>query len=503
MKLYYLENMKQRLAAILVQLLAAIRQNPVEVLLSAVFCCIGCIHYEFREETDYLEGLLTYFPVIFLLTNLLNRMTKEKKVRWIYFLSVLLPIPFLWVETKVETATYIISLVVVQLLYLSSGWQRDNIEFVRSGLGYLKSILSSLLLAGIAYLLAVSIYFSIRYIFEIWENNETRILVYTAYIAFMGIMPLLFLMFHRDKEEGEGDGENKLFDVLLNYVLSPALVIYAAILYLYFIKVTVLWALPKGAVAYIVVSFTVATFVLKGFQPFLSNRYYDWFYKYSSLAVLPALVMYWIGVYYRINQYGFTELRVYLVVVGLILTCVVFLFFSKRAGRYLYTACLSILLLSAVTYIPGITAKEIEFISQKSRGNDPSKGDKYDRYSTLMIEDMEALDISDYQTLQPVSNYKLQHTMWLETKDDSMYLYSRNDSVIIKKDLNHFLAERLAALHLTDSDSIPVSLYAQILRIDMDSALFVFENMSLYRYSSDSAYKVGYVTPGYYLKKRK
>lgn len=493
--------MKQRVEAILVQLLVAIRQNPVEVLLSAVFCLIGCFNYESRGGIDCLEGLLIYFPVIFLLTNLLNRTTKEKKARWIYFLSVLLPIPFLWVDAKIETATYIISLVVVQLLYLSSEWQRDNIEFVRAGLSYLKSILSSLLLAGIAYLLAVSIYFSIRYIFEIWENNETRVLVYTAYIAFMGIMPLLFLMFHREKEEG--DGENKLFDVLLNYVLSPALLIYAAILYLYFIKVTVLWSLPKGAVAYIVVSFTVATFVLKGFQPFLSTRYYDWFYKYSSMAVLPALVMYWVGVYYRINQYGFTELRVYLVIVGLILTCVVFLFFSKRAGRYLYTACLTILLLSAVTYIPGITAKDIEIMSQKSRGNDPSAVDMHDRYSSLQIENMEALDISGYQTLQPVSNYKLQHAIWLETKDDSMYLYGRNDSLIIKENLNRFLEERLSALHLTNGDSIPVSLYAQILRIDMDSALFVFENMSLYRYSPDSAYKVGYVTPGYYLKKRK
>ena len=70
---------------------------------------------------------------------------------------------------------------------------------------------------------------------------------------------------------------NKLFDVLLNYVLSPALLIYAVILYLYFVKVAVLWSLPKGAVAYIVVSFISATFILKSCQPFLERRYYEWF----------------------------------------------------------------------------------------------------------------------------------------------------------------------------------------------------------------------------------
>ena len=111
-------------------------------------------------------------------------------------------------------------------------------------------------------------------------------MAYSSSIAFAGILPLLFLLFNREKEEEEG--VNKLFDVLLNYVLSPALLIYAVILYLYFVKVAVLWSLPKGAVAYIVVSFISATFILKSCQPFLERRYYDWFYRYSGWAVLPA-----------------------------------------------------------------------------------------------------------------------------------------------------------------------------------------------------------------------
>lgn len=145
-------------------------------------------------------------------------------------------------------------------------------------------------------------------------------------------------LFNREKEEEEG--VNKLFDVLLNYVLSPALLIYAVILYLYFVKVAVLWSLPKGAVAYIVVSFISATFILKSCQPFLERRYYDWFYRYSGWAVLPALVMYWVGTFYRINQYGYTEARVYLVVVGAILTGTVLLFFSDGPHIICMRLCL-------------------------------------------------------------------------------------------------------------------------------------------------------------------
>ena len=51
-------------------------------------------------------------------------------------------------------------------------------------------------------------------------------MAYSSSIAFAGILPLLFLLFNREKEE---EGVNKLFDVLLNYVLSPALLIYAVI----------------------------------------------------------------------------------------------------------------------------------------------------------------------------------------------------------------------------------------------------------------------------------
>ena len=79
---------------------------------------------------------------------------------------------FLWLDKdEIWEPTYLVSLIVVQLLYLVSGWKRDNDEFVRVGLRYVKSLLSAGLLAGIAYLLAISIFASIQYIFEIWEKQ--------------------------------------------------------------------------------------------------------------------------------------------------------------------------------------------------------------------------------------------------------------------------------------------------------------------------------------------
>ena len=170
-------------------------------------------------------------------------------------------------------------------------------------------------------------------------------------------MPLLFLMFNQDaKEEVRW---NKALDALVNFVLTPALLIYAVILYLYLIKIVVMWSLPKGGVALIVAAFTTMAFLLQGCQLFVSKRYYDWFFSRCCWMVLPALGMFWVGTFYRIAQYGFTELRVYLVLGGLVLTGMTFLFFSKRTGRYLYVALSAVVLLSVFTYIPGITAIRI------------------------------------------------------------------------------------------------------------------------------------------------
>lgn len=491
--------MKKKIEAFIGRLHIAVRHNPVEVILAALFCCFSCALYE--TNNTRLMAVVPYFPAFFLVTCSLNSLTEGKRWRFVYYLSLLFFIPFFWREKDVWSAFYLVTLVVVQLFYLVCDWRRDNGRFVRKGLRYLRAMCSAGLLAMIAWLLSVSIYYSIQYIFEIWQYGDRRFMAYSSSFAFAGIMPLLFLLFNQGKEE-EGSAD-KLFNVLLNYVLSPALLIYAVILYLYFIKVAVLWSLPKGAIAYIVVSFISATFILKGCQPFLKKRYYDWFYRYSSWAALPALIMYWVGTFYRINQYGYTEARVYLVAVGVVLTGVVLLFFFKRTGRYLYAAVLAIFLLSAVTYVPGITAKDIERISQEKRGNYPIKEDRYNYndYDYLSITDYSPLNITEYETLQTVGRYD-EGGINCVMNMDSFYLRDKDRTVIFGENMNTLLIRQMEKAGLAPTDSIPKEMYPTILRLDLDSALYVIGEISAFRSSPDSTYAVSYIGAGYYLKKR-
>ncbi len=496
--------MKTKIQAIAGQLKTAILRNPAEVLLSLTFFVLGCIYaYDLSLPVEF---ILVYFPAFFFITYALNYTTENKRIRFIYYLSTLLFIPFIGYDKFYYTPVYPITIIISQLVYLVSRRQINNTLFIRESLRYLKALFSAFLLACIACLVTLSIYFSISYIFEIWQTRTGETVSCISFFAFILILPLLFLMFDNKKEEHQT--YNKLFDVLLNYVLSPALIIYAAILYLYFIKITLQWSLPKGGIAYIVVSFITAVFILRGCQPFLRRRYYDWFYKYASITVLPALVMYWIGAYYRINQYGFTELRVYLVITGVILTVMTFIFFSKQWGRYLYVAYITIILLSAVTYIPGMSAKNIEHYSQEYRkrkgiGNpeNPTRS-----FSSYYIESAAPINIEDFTTVIPVSFYRRKgEAFWINyihmQPDDSIYFYSPEDEVIFADNVQSFFNKQLTKAGIQLGDSIPGSEFARLLQYDMDSAMLVFRDISVSRDTLGKPYKVDYLTPYIYLKK--
>ena len=419
----------------------------------------------------------------------MNRLLKRGMGRWAYYLSPLLWIPFyLLPEQPLFTTTYAVSWLLIQLFYLSSGWERDNKRFLEGGFAYLRSLFFAGGFSVVTWLLTGSIYKSIFYIFDLgYGDGFARLMAYTGYGVFLVLFPFLFLLFNRRKETG-WEGFGKLFGILLNYVLSPALLVYAAILYLYFVKITLTWSLPKGGVAAISVGFIIAAFLLRGCQAFVERRMYDWFYRHASLWTLPALAMFWVATAYRVAQYGFTEPRVYLVVVGLILTATVLLFLTRRWGRYLYVACLTIGLFGVVTYIPGITAKDIERVSQKARGNYPERERTEETY--IYISSDLPVDIQGYNTLVDIRNQT--------HPNDTLTVYDA-DTLVYREAYDVLLEKQLEKVGLSrSSDSIPESVYPDLLRIELDSSAIVLEQLNLRR---DSLFHVNYIEGAYYLKR--
>lgn len=226
---------------------------------------------------------------------------------------------------------YWVTFLVTQLLVTLAVKQGDNESFVENILCYIRDLASAGLLAFLGWLLAWGIYGSVIYIFDI-RAIEWRYTVYSSQTAFFLVAPLLFLMF--DSRHDEGFRSNSFLGVLTNFILSPALLIYNLILYIYFVKIVIIWSLPKGGIAYMVLSFVALLLISKAVQPVLKRRYYDWYYNYFSFWILPSLVMLWISTLYRVGEYGWTEWRVYLMLTTFIVTVTMVLFLITRWGKY-------------------------------------------------------------------------------------------------------------------------------------------------------------------------
>lgn len=485
--------MRKYLTEIRQQAQEAIRSNPVEILIALASCIIQYLVFE-KVITGW-QSLPYYFPILFIFSYTLNQCSLDKKpLRWFYYASWLLIIPFAWTEEPREFSFYMVNFGVFFALYFISKWQADNDRFVNTVLRFLRSLVFAGALSLITQLLLISIFFSIQSIFEIWQTQMTRFLAYSIPLVFMVELPLLFMMFHREKTENFIP--DKVTRALLNYVLSPALLIYCAILYVYVAKITLTGVLPKGHLAMITICFSIALFMLKGCRPMMGQRAYAWFYNRASWIALPPLAMLWVGTLYRINEYGFTVERVYLVVTAVVLTLSAFLFFTRKTGRYLYVLLMAIPLFGAVTYIPGFSAADIERISQAKRGMDQKK-EVVTKYHDFELQ--EPVLTEGFKSVEPVFGHEVKGMMRFDLRNDSLLVYDRQSKLIYQADVRSLAEQQMRKVGLTFSDTIDMKRdYSPMMQVELDSALLVFESMGL---KQDSVYHINYINSAFYLKK--
>lgn len=347
-----------------------VRSYPVEMLL-ALYACIWCLlTFELDWDNRELFEKIALVPLFFALALALNVVAGGgpwRKVYWVVWVP-LVPLSF-WsgLGDWVESASFSISLgILAPLLLLLSLRAVRNDRFVAGTVVWLRSGALALLFANVALGLFLAIFYSAVYIFGLEGRWVEHLGVWSVTICETLAVPLLFLML-ADRWRGAELRGNRVLEVLLNYIVTPALLIYAAILYLYMAKILVTWTLPEGGVAYLVFGFTMTALAVKALGLLLEKRICNWFFDRFSLVSLPVLVLFWIGVVRRTTEYGLTEPRVYLVVCGALMTLCVLLFLSRRAGRYLWVCLAAWVIFAAMAFVPALGPERIALQSQTQR----------------------------------------------------------------------------------------------------------------------------------------
>ena len=361
--------MKTKIKDIVKQLLRSPREFPVEAAMGLAFFLISAWHTEnvsWIESTgEYTSGIngdiLMLFVPLVVLTFWLHKVN-----RWAYVASGLLFLPLMALNLKPFLWTYGFGFtyVLAAILLLVGVRRMDNKSFAAHALHVVTQLFFGVVISGLLTLAVLAISASFFYIFGMKEPQHYYEHVY-LFIWFFIAPQVCFTLISQGEDEVSEPA--KVVRLILNFILSPAVIIYTVILYVYFIKIVVVWDLPKGGVAWMVMGFVTVALAGRLMQYVLNEHHYEWFYRHFTWIAIPPLIMYWVGSIYRIRLYSFTESRFYLMMAGVLMTLFVLMLLWRRTRRFQLMALIFGAAVIVFTYIPGISAKSVGFACQKAR----------------------------------------------------------------------------------------------------------------------------------------
>lgn len=143
----------------------------------------------------------------------------------------------------------------------------------------------------------------------------------------------------------------EVLKVLLVYIIMPLLAIYTSILYIYFAKIIITLQWPVGLVGHLVLWYavisTITIFLVTPLEK--ENKWVKTFVFWFTKVVLPLLVMMFFSLGKRIEAYGVTENRYYVLILGLwVLGTMLYWNFSRRRKNIILPLSLAILALISV-----------------------------------------------------------------------------------------------------------------------------------------------------------
>lgn len=389
------------------EIFLAFKKYPAETLTGVLFFVLFCVednlHWESsRDLMRHITYTMALFPAFIVLVYGLHQFTSSHPVaKMVYYASILLPLPFLWIDLShfVFHIPYAFTLVLSFFVLLACKCKWKNPAFAINAMHVFVSLLVAFFIGHLISLAVWGLYSAVVYIFNVTRYDFPQ---YVYMLCLFVVTPLLF--FHLQEKENEGMSIPRFVKIIINYILSPAVIAYTAILYLYFAAIIISWELPKGGIGYMVLALGV--FALAGHlsQLLVTKNCYGWFYKHLSWIAIPPLILFWIGTVERITTYSFTASRVYLLVSGLLMTLFILSLMSRKLGNYQLMAVLSSVCIAALTFIPGISARDIGIYSQERR-------------LVKYISRLDMLDADTHKLKQGVVFEKSDSLRWIEARE--------------------------------------------------------------------------------------
>ena len=350
---------------LITQLKESFFRFPLVIISALLATCIGIYFVEFRDEIknyfpfinlflSSILGVSLYFCVVLFIEK--NNFGIKSKLIYNVSITVLLGLIYFSLPDSQKTFTnnspYIrfgVFVIIAHLLvsfipYFKSKnfnglWNYNKMLVLRFFIAVLHS---SVLFIGL--ILAVE---ALVLLFEIEVERE---ILYPKFFIFIAALFNTYIFVSGiPKELNKLDAIQNYpsaVKVFAQYILLPLLMLYLIIVYVYMVRILLLWDWPKGIVSYLISGISllgIITFIL--LYPYSQNSWIKAFTKNYFYILFPLIILLFIAIWLRIDDYGVTIKRYVIVVMGIWLSIVSIYFSIQKSNIKFIPISLAIILI--------------------------------------------------------------------------------------------------------------------------------------------------------------
>ena len=427
------------------QIKNAVSAHPIAIFLISAFAIgIWFMELEPRQGNDHL-AYWVFEPMLFIFVYL-SRPYSWYRFSWIVPLVALAIIgmtndsaEFYLTSPKFWGASFIALLVL-----LGFPFEKNNQGFTYRNFTNLFHIGLATAVWLLVFGLVAAILFTITTLFNVEFSDS----FYSHFYTSLGIFtqPLFFLVFQQRQAKSEMT-LNRIFEILVNFVLAPALMIFTVLLYAYVVQIIFEGVLPKGMLANITLPYLLGGLGVYALRSICAKARWETFFKfYPYLAIVP-IVLLWLAIDRRISAYAWTEQRIYLVALATAITIAYAILTVPKIRQYRLISAVVMVAIFSMTWV--VKPKEIAYQSQTERFEhlltklNLSDGQGKIRDDVDFVERLENMpksELKDWTELDSVSDYLL-YSIELDSSVEDAYQERRE---VFKKQYGEKSKELLA-----------------------------------------------------------
>ena len=395
------------------QIKNAVSAHPIEIFLISAFA-IGIWFMELGTHKGDHLAYWVFEPMLFIFVYL-SRPYSWYRFSWIVPLVALAIIgmtndsaEFYLSSPKFWGANFIALLVL-----LGFPFEKNNQGFTYRNFTNLFHIGLATAVWLLVFGLVAAILFTITTLFNVEFSDSFYEHFYTSLGIFT--LPLFFLVFQQRQAKSEMT-LNRIFEILVNFVLAPALMIFTVLLYAYVVQIIFEGVLPKGMLANITLPYLLGGLGVYALRSICAKARWETFFKfYPYLSIVP-IVLLWLAIDRRISAYAWTEQRIYLVALATAITIAYAILIVPKARQYRLISGVVMVAIFAMTWV--VKPQEIAYQSQTVRFeqllkklnlSDGSGKIRDDIDFVERLENMPKSELQDWEELDNVSYYLVRH----------------------------------------------------------------------------------------------